>query len=349
MASPDTLNIHRTVAEMRAAYADLLARKVNADPTLTDEDAGSHAVAEWAEYLEDVLLALLESGRLMYTGAGSPEGQVAAPPSSVYHNTSGGPSTSLYVKESGTGTSGWVAYGAGPSDVGEVADQVLVDIDFADLATQDFVSGGNGNYTIDGVQWAVANVAAADTFDLANGTGLRYNAAASSSVYHSGSRTAAYLRVPVATLIPTWDVMGTYVIEGYYPSLSLGVSNNRTVLGIDLDWSGTDRMLAGGRRNSSGTQQVYSTIDTASSILGNDAASNTVAVRFDAQGVASFGGTWASGWPRYTISGGQATAGNIVRTVMDDAAFIVIAFSPGEGSGGMTATLERLRIRRVRG
>lgn len=43
-------------------------------------------------------------------GAGSPEGSVAAPVGSLYMNRSGGASTTLYVKESGAGSStGWVA------------------------------------------------------------------------------------------------------------------------------------------------------------------------------------------------------------------------------------------------
>ena len=41
-------------------------------------------------------------------GAGSPEGVVTAPIGAVYHNTTGGAGTSFYVKESGTGNTGWV-------------------------------------------------------------------------------------------------------------------------------------------------------------------------------------------------------------------------------------------------
>jgi len=44
------------------------------------------------------------------TGSGSPAGVVIANPGSVYTNISGGTSTTLYIKESGTGTNtGWVA------------------------------------------------------------------------------------------------------------------------------------------------------------------------------------------------------------------------------------------------
>jgi hypothetical protein len=42
-------------------------------------------------------------------GAGSPEGAVTARIGSIYQRTDGGASTSFYVKESGTGNTGWVA------------------------------------------------------------------------------------------------------------------------------------------------------------------------------------------------------------------------------------------------
>lgn len=47
-------------------------------------------------------------GPQMYKGAGSPAGIVAAPVSSTYQRTDGGAGTTFYVKESGTGTAGWV-------------------------------------------------------------------------------------------------------------------------------------------------------------------------------------------------------------------------------------------------
>lgn len=46
---------------------------------------------------------------LWRTGTGSPEGAVTAPVGSLYTDTSGGAGTTLYVKESGAGNTGWVA------------------------------------------------------------------------------------------------------------------------------------------------------------------------------------------------------------------------------------------------
>jgi len=47
-------------------------------------------------------------GPQIHSGSGSPEGSVTAPTGSLYMNTSGGSGTTLYVKESGSGNTGWV-------------------------------------------------------------------------------------------------------------------------------------------------------------------------------------------------------------------------------------------------
>lgn len=45
----------------------------------------------------------------VFTGRGSPQGTVAAPVGAIYLRLDGGTSTTFYVKESGTGSTGWVA------------------------------------------------------------------------------------------------------------------------------------------------------------------------------------------------------------------------------------------------
>lgn len=46
---------------------------------------------------------------IVYRGSGSPEGVVTAPIGSIYINTLGGAGTTMYIKESGTGNTGWIA------------------------------------------------------------------------------------------------------------------------------------------------------------------------------------------------------------------------------------------------
>ena len=47
--------------------------------------------------------------RGLFNGTGSPEGVLTAAPGSLYCNSSGGTNTTLYVKESGSGNTGWAA------------------------------------------------------------------------------------------------------------------------------------------------------------------------------------------------------------------------------------------------
>lgn len=52
----------------------------------------------------------LVSGTLLWkSGTGSPEGAITATVGSLWTRTDGGAGTTLYVKESGTGNTGWVA------------------------------------------------------------------------------------------------------------------------------------------------------------------------------------------------------------------------------------------------
>lgn len=50
----------------------------------------------------------LNSASSIFTGSGSPEGAVTAPVSSIFLRTNGGANTTFYVKESGSGNTGWV-------------------------------------------------------------------------------------------------------------------------------------------------------------------------------------------------------------------------------------------------
>ncbi len=57
----------------------------------------------WVRWLASVV------AQVPLSGTGSPEGVVIAGVGSLYLRTDGGPVTSLYVKESGTEATGWVA------------------------------------------------------------------------------------------------------------------------------------------------------------------------------------------------------------------------------------------------
>ena len=53
-------------------------------------------------------LPTLASGVIIRAGTGTPEGAVTAAVGSIFMRTDGGAATSLYVKETGSGNTGWV-------------------------------------------------------------------------------------------------------------------------------------------------------------------------------------------------------------------------------------------------
>jgi hypothetical protein len=57
----------------------------------------------------DWVLVVQRTGPPTYTGTGSPNSQITAGVGALYTRTDGGTNTTLYVKESGTGNTGWVA------------------------------------------------------------------------------------------------------------------------------------------------------------------------------------------------------------------------------------------------
>lgn len=59
--------------------------------------------------LRPASLVLGSFGQFLVPVNGSPEGVLSAVPGSLAMNTSGGAGTALYVKETGTGNTGWVA------------------------------------------------------------------------------------------------------------------------------------------------------------------------------------------------------------------------------------------------
>jgi hypothetical protein len=55
------------------------------------------------------LTAFFHAGGGQYAGTGDPENVVSAAVGSLFLRTDGGANTTLYVKQSGTGNTGWAA------------------------------------------------------------------------------------------------------------------------------------------------------------------------------------------------------------------------------------------------
>jgi hypothetical protein len=94
-------------------YLIRITRTANPVPTTPICDEIQLAVTTeygWDQDGQVTLSAIeLPGGVTISSGSGSPEGVETAPVGSTYHRTDGGAGTSFYVKESGSGNTGWVA------------------------------------------------------------------------------------------------------------------------------------------------------------------------------------------------------------------------------------------------
>jgi hypothetical protein len=98
-----------------AGVAVLLRRSTN-DTTLaaTFFSGSSIRASDLNDNFDQVLYIAQETannvaGNYLTSGTGSPQGVITATVGSLYVRTDGGANTTLYVKESGTGNTGWVA------------------------------------------------------------------------------------------------------------------------------------------------------------------------------------------------------------------------------------------------
>ena len=87
-----------------------------ANANLYVDAGGAIPIGNWSIYSASTRDSLFlgpirvgsSTGPKWSSGAGTPEGAVTAPVGSIFSRTDGGAATSMYVKESGTGNTGWV-------------------------------------------------------------------------------------------------------------------------------------------------------------------------------------------------------------------------------------------------
>lgn len=83
------------------------------DFTIVDSISGANRVT-FDVQKPDGVITLATSGRLsaknIRLGNGTPESVVTGDVGDIYQRTDGSPGTALYIKESGTGNTGWTAF-----------------------------------------------------------------------------------------------------------------------------------------------------------------------------------------------------------------------------------------------
>lgn len=141
------------------------------------------------------------SGQLFTTGTGSPEGATIAPIGSMYLRVDGGPNQAIYIKESGSGNTGWTAVGGAGTSVSLRHNGV----DNSVQNVQDLTNGngisvvdlGAGIIQINGVSLLVNGVASSSQtiLDVRNGTGIVVTDIGSGRVQISTSSAPASFRI----------------------------------------------------------------------------------------------------------------------------------------------------------
>ena len=127
-------------------------------PTALDVDEKSTVDSPVFTTQVTVPKVIQSAGPQILAGTGTPEGVVAAPVGSLYQRSNGAGNTTLYVKESGTGNTGWVAYiAADSSRVAKAGDTMTGPLSLsgaptagAHAATKSYVDTAVGNLITDG-------------------------------------------------------------------------------------------------------------------------------------------------------------------------------------------------------
>lgn len=110
-------------------------------------------------------------GPYISSGSATPEGNITAPVGSVYMRTGGGASTTFYVKETGSGNTGWIAYGAAGGGGSLTTDENILAADTTMTTAGTFYDGATltlaaGTWIIQGQIELLGSTTASRTFTI---------------------------------------------------------------------------------------------------------------------------------------------------------------------------------------
>lgn len=235
---------------------------------------------------------------------------------------------------------------------GSPANGTLYEVDFSTLANNTLT---DGTESIDGHNWTIANQAtASDTFEILNGTGLHYNANATSTAFSSAAQTSGLLYITIDTLLGTdFDATRSLLMEVQMGAVTFPTSSELCI-GF---WSPAGPSTLGAslqvlsRINSAGTIGLrWKFIGSATSNRSDTIAQNAdvlAAQLCDPQVGAGFFGTFGSTWPRLqnTVGFNAQASANDITGLLDNRMRITMAF-PTNGVSGTTfdVVIRRLRI-----
>lgn len=152
----------------------------------------------------------------------------------------------------------------------------VYDLDFTALTLSTVT--GNGNFTIDGKTWTVANFAKANTMSVGGSDGLRIKCTTASSSMAAGTNSSAYFMSPaMSTLLPSLpdDVRIGLRFSFYTPTFTRNVTNDALcILLCDSTLDATRFEFE--QFNNAGTQTDYMRLYLASVLKVNTNISATM-------------------------------------------------------------------------
>lgn len=183
-------------------------------------------------------------------------------------------------------------------------DRTVYELDFSTLANNTFA---NGTEVIDGKNWTCFSAAAAGTWALQNGTGIRWIPAVSTAgVFSDATQSAAGIYIDLATLIgPTFHPGKKYSFEVRFGSRTLNASSRvgpALWLPAGTPTGAAARQRTAGVNNSGGTQFAFSQQQgTATNGQVNVAGDDVFSLIVEPGGTSyASSGAWSGGWPALT-------------------------------------------------
>ncbi len=224
---------------------------------------------------------------LRHTGAGSPEGIVTAPVGAVYRRTDGTAGTTLYVKESGAGNTGWVAYASGVAGTAHVLlSATHTDAIAAAVVRGDLITGQGAT-----PKWTRLARGGANTILKSNGTDPAWSSDATGLVnVPAGALVGDVAAARLGTGTPdsttflrgdrVWSpstVAAHNLLSASHPDVAAASPVRGDIItsqGVGGAWTRLPKGAAGTVLRSDGTDVVYSIVNLATDVTGNLPSAN---------------------------------------------------------------------------
>lgn len=246
----------------------------------------------------------------------------------------------------------------GPVTIAATITRLLYEIDFSAFADTNLLTGGDGNKTIDGRTWVLANSANATAFSYgATPVGLRCQPNTTATDFSQTVQTSPYLSITWSALLgASFDASRSYLVQIHVSEWTnpVTVSSNEIILGVRGAANGTAAFASWVGVGLLGT--------TAARLKGNGgSADRTVAPGPTAAGTTDrvlgikatdYSGIgyidqYGAGWPApgnviaRSLEGGTT---NSTEALLDVVGGITLAWRSAGAAGTFVSTIRRLRV-----